>query len=166
MQTLSQLIEQYLEMCKYERNLSPDTLEAYQIDLRQFSEFTNQAWADHDALNSYINYLNMRFAPRSVKRKLASVRAFYHELEYNGVLEENPFHKLHIRIQSPKELPRTIPAHLISHLLQSAYDAYSTGNREFCETSWYWNYCLAQGLSAETFQLGDSQLQLLVNGKG
>ena len=48
MQTLSQSIKQYLEMCKYERNLSPDTLKAYQIDLQQFSEFTNQAWADQD----------------------------------------------------------------------------------------------------------------------
>ena len=101
MQTLSQSIKQYLEMCKYERNLSPDTLKAYQIDLQQFSEFTNQAWADRDALNSYINYLNMRFAPRSVKRKLASVRAFYHELEYNGVLEENPFHKSSARGSPP-----------------------------------------------------------------
>ena len=174
MQTLSQSIEQYLEMCKYERNLSPDTLKAYQIDLQQFSEFTNQAWADRDALNSYIKYLNMRFAPRSVKRKLASVRAFYHELEYNGVLEENPFHKLHIRIQSPKELPRTIPAHLISNLLQSAYDAYSAGNREVLRDILVLELLFSTGLrvselcrlSAETFQLGDSQLQLLVNGKG
>ncbi len=29
MQTLSQSIEQYLEMCEYERNLSADTLKAY-----------------------------------------------------------------------------------------------------------------------------------------
>ena len=174
MQTLSQSIEQYLEMCKYERNLSPDTLKAYQIDLRQFSEFTNQTWADRDVLNRYIKYLNMRFAPRSVKRKLASVRAFYHELEYNGVLEENPFHKLHIRIQSPKELPRTIPAHLISNLLQSAYDAYSTGNRGVLRDILVLELLFSTGLrvselcrlSAETFQLGDGQLQLLVNGKG
>ena len=109
MQTLSQSIEQYLEMCEYERNLSADTLKAYRIDLRQFSKFTKGEWADQDMLNRYIKHLNMCFAPRSVKRKLASARAFYHELEYSGKLQENPFHKLHIRIQSPKQLPRTIP---------------------------------------------------------
>lgn len=44
MQMLSQSIKQYLEMCKYERNLSADTLKAYQIDLRQFLEFTKGEW--------------------------------------------------------------------------------------------------------------------------
>lgn len=120
MQTLSQSIVQYLEMCEYERNLSADTLKAYRIDLRQFSEFMKGEWADRDMLNRYIKHLNVCFSPRSVKRKLASVRAFYHELEYNGILEENPFHKLHIRIQSPKQLPRTIPGHLVHDLLHEA----------------------------------------------
>ena len=106
MQTLSQSIEQYLEMCEYERNLSADTLKAYRIDLRQFSKFTKGEWADQDMLNRYIKHLNMCFAPRSVKRKLASARAFYHELEYSGKLQENPFHKLHIRIQNLYSQPR------------------------------------------------------------
>ena len=98
MQTLSQSINQYLEMCEYERNLSPDTIKAYRIDLRQFAEFTKLEWTDRDLLNQYIKHLNQNFAPRSVKRKLASVRAFYHEQEFSGALQENPFHKLHIRI--------------------------------------------------------------------
>ena len=98
MQTLSQSISWYLEMSEYERNLSADTLKAYRIDLQQFAEFTREEWAGRDLLNEYIKHLNANFAPRSVKRKLASVRAFYHELEYSGILEENPFHRLHIRI--------------------------------------------------------------------
>ena len=68
MQTLSQSIGQYLEMCEYERNLSADTLKAYRIDLRQFSEFAGHEWADRDLLNRYIEHLNQTFAPRSVKR--------------------------------------------------------------------------------------------------
>lgn len=58
MQTLSQSINQYLEMCEYERNLSADTIKAYRIDLRQFSEFIEHEWADREMLNQYIKYLN------------------------------------------------------------------------------------------------------------
>ena len=174
MQSLLQSIEQYLEACEYERNLSADTLKAYRIDLRQFSEFTKGEWADRDMLNRYIKHLNVCFAPRSVKRKLASVRAFYHELEYSGTLEENPFHKLHIRIQSPKQLPRTIPDHLVHSLLQRAYDAYAPGKREALRDILVLELLFSTGLrvselcrlSTETFVLGESELRLLVNGKG
>ena len=174
MQTLLQSIEQYLDMCEYERNLSTDTLKAYRIDLRQFSEFTKGEWADRDMLNRYIKHLNMCFAPRSVKRKLASARAFYHELEYSGKLQENPFHKLHIRIQSPKQLPRTIPGHLVHDLLQCAYDAYTPGKWEILrdilvlELLFGTGLCVLElcSLSTETFLIGKSELRLLVNGKG
>ena len=40
MQTLSSLITDYLEVGEYEKRLSPDTIKAYRIDLRQFLEFT------------------------------------------------------------------------------------------------------------------------------
>lgn len=102
MKTLEKSIAGYLAACEYERKLSPETLKAYRIDLRQFSESVYGTWPDREQLCEYIKYLNQNFAPRSVKRKLASVRAFYHELVFREVLEENPFDKLRIRIQSPK----------------------------------------------------------------
>lgn len=145
MQTLSQSIGQYLEMCEYERNLSPDTIKAYRIDLRQFSEFTKYEWADRNLLNQYIKHLNQNFAPRSVKRKLASLRAFYHEQEFNGALQESPFHKLHIRIQAPKQLPRIIPNQLVHDLLQSAYDDYSPDKRNVLRDILFWNCCSVPG---------------------
>ena len=46
MQTLSSLIAGYLETDEYEKQLSPDTIKAYRIDLRQFLDFTKGAWAD------------------------------------------------------------------------------------------------------------------------
>ena len=73
MRTLSSLIAGYLETGECEKQLSPDTIKAYRIDLRQFVDFTEGAWADKDMLNQYIKYLNQHFAPRSVKRKLGVV---------------------------------------------------------------------------------------------
>ena len=130
MQTLSSLITDYLEVGEYEKRLSPDTIKAYRIDLRQFLEFTGGDWPDKGVLNQYIKHINQTYAPRTAKRKLASVRAFYHEMELNEKLDENPFDKLHIRIQSPKQLPRIIPEQVVQALLQSAYDSYISGCRE------------------------------------
>lgn len=96
MQTLSTQITDYLEMCQYEKKLSPDTIKAYRIDLNQFLAFADDSPVDLNMLNRYIKHLNQSFAPRSVKRKLASLRAFYHEQELIGTLPENPFEKLHV----------------------------------------------------------------------
>ena len=174
MRTLSSLIAGYLETGEYEKQLSPDTIKAYRIDLRQFVDFTEGAWADKDMLNQYIKYLNQHFAPRSVKRKLASIRAFYHEMEISGELEANPFDKLHIRIHSPQQLPRIIPEQIVQALLQSAYDAYTQGCREILRDILVLELLFSTGLrvselcalSQDTFLLSDSGLRLLVKGKG
>ena len=174
MQTLSSLIADYLEVGKYEKQLSPDTIKAYRIDLRQFLEFTEDVWPDKEVLSQYIKHINQTFAPRSVKRKLASVRAFYYEMELCGKLEENPFEKLHIRIQSPKQLPRIIPEQVVQNLLQSAYDSYMPGCRETLRDIVVLELLFSTGLrvselcalSKDTFQLSDNELRLLINGKG
>lgn len=174
MQTLSSLIADYLEVGEYEKQLSPDTIKAYRIDLRQFLEYTEGIWPDKNVLNQYIKHINQTFAPRSVKRKLASVRAFYHEMELCGKVEENPFNKLHIRIQSPKQLPRTIPEQVVQNLLQSAYDSYMPGCRETLRDIVVLELLFSTGLrvselcalSKDTFQLSDNELRLLINGKG
>lgn len=174
MQSLSSLIATYLETGQYEKQLSPDTIKAYRIDLHQFSNFTKGVWADKDMLGQYIKHLNQHFAPRSVKRKLASVRAFYHEMELSGELEENPFNKLHIHIHSPQQLPRTIPEQLVQALLQSAYDAYTPGCRDILRDIVVLELLFSTGLrvselcalSQDTFMLSESGLRLLVKGKG
>ncbi len=174
MKTLSDSITKYLESGEYERKLAPDTLKAYRIDLQQFSEFVGGAWPDRDILSRYIKHLNQNFASRSVKRKIASVRAFFHELMLNGVLEENPFDKLHIRIQSPKQLPRIIPGQIVQSLLQSAYDAYNPNRRDILRDIVVLELLFSTGLrvselcalTKDTVLLGNHELRLLVRGKG
>lgn len=174
MQELATLIADYLETGEYEKQLSPDTIKAYRTDLRQFLSFTGGEWADKDMLNQYIKYLNQHFAPRSAKRKLASVRAFYHEMYICGELKENPFDKLHIRIHSPQQLPRVIPEQVVQDLLQSAYNTYMPGCREVLRDIVVLELLFSTGLrvselctlSKDTFLLNGDGLRLLVKGKG
>ena len=173
-QTLSELISQYLESDAQEKKLSPHTIKAYRIDLSQFLSFVNGRSVDKELLSQYVKHLNSYFSPRTVKRKIASVRAFYQELELNDQITSNPFQKLRIRIHTPKQLPRTIPEHIVRELLNEAYHIYSpdipwalrdivvlellfsTGVRvsELCE------------LTEQTFLLKEQSLQLIIRGKG
>lgn len=174
MQTLSTQITDYLEMCQYEKKLSPDTIKAYRIDLNQFLAFADDSPVDLNMLNRYIKHLNQSFAPRSVKRKLASLRAFYHEQELIGTLPENPFEKLHVRIQTPQQLPRIIPDEIVRSLLQSAYDAYVPGQREGLRDIVVLELLFSTGLRVselcalkrDALQLNEDKLRLLINGKG
>lgn len=174
MEQINKIIKTYLENCAYEKELSPHTVKAYRIDLEQFSRFTNGAWADKDMLGAYIKHLNARFAPRSVKRKLASVRAFYHDLELSGVLENNPFDKLRVKIHAPQQLPRTIPEQVIRELLRCAYDSYAPGRRKVLRDIFVLELLFGSGvrvselcaLSSDTFFVGESGLKMLIKGKG
>lgn len=175
MPSLVEQIAQHLKTCEFEKNLSPDTLKAYRIDLTQFAAFAQGRPVDQTLLRQYIVHLNQHFAPRSVKRKLASVHAFYATLEEDESISESPFHRLHLHISYPKELPRTIPEAVVKSLLQSVYQQYqltqdiwllrdilvlellfSTGMRvsELCR------------LTPETFRLSANSLWMLIRGKG
>lgn len=174
MPSLSTLVAKYLEAGIYEKKLSPHTIKAYRIDLRQFSEFSKNILPDKDVLSQYMKHLNQHFAPRTVKRKLASVRAFYHELTVRGILEENPFDKLPVRIHFPQQLPRIIPSHLVYEMLQCAYASYSPQSRSALRDIVVLELLFSTGLrvselcslTTETFQLSDDGLRLLINGKG
>ncbi len=175
MERMPDAIARYLEDCQLERKLSADTLKAYRIDLDQFSRFTGGKWGDRDLLSGYVKQLNQRFSPRSVKRKVASVRAFYREQHRAGVLEDDPFQRLNLRIQSPQQVPRVIPGGLVQRLLQATYDAHAaTGSRQalrdivvlellFCTGLRVSELC---ALTTGSFQLEEEQLRLMIDGKG
>ena len=174
MKNLASLISNYIEVAEHIKKLSPNTIKAYRIDLHQFASFTKNILANKDMIKQYIVYLNQQFAPRSVKRKIASIRAFYRELSINGILKKNPFDQLEIRIHTPKQLPRIIPQQIIQSILQSAYSEYSNGNRIALRDIMVLELLFNTGLRVselcslerDNFSLDDDGLRLLVNGKG
>ena len=55
-QNLAQQISWYLELDMQEKNLSPHTIKAYRIDLRQFLLFADGKAVNKDLLSQYIKY--------------------------------------------------------------------------------------------------------------
>ena len=60
-------------------------------------------------LETYIAKLHQQYAPKTVKRKIASLKALFHHLEYKEIILHNPFAKLQLRFREPIILPKTIP---------------------------------------------------------
>lgn len=128
MENISQYLSQYLFYCAHQKGLDPKTIKAYRIDLTQFSTFwsgTDQRLTKEN-INAYIVDLNAHFKPKSVKRKIASIKAFITYLEDEELINDNPFLRIKIKLRKPTTLPRTIPFAAIEAVLKSAYDCYNS----------------------------------------
>ena len=123
MNKINEHIEIYLEYCKYRKRLDYKTLKAYRIDLKLYACYTNafEDFFSKNILDSYLTILHKQYKPKTVKRKIASLKAFFHYLSYQEILSENPFDKLDIRFREAKLLPKTIPFHSLQTFLSTLY---------------------------------------------
>ncbi len=123
MNTFNNHIAEYLEYCEYRKRLNAKTLKAYRIDLKQYELFCSDTTdcTSKNTVDRFITDLHKRYKPKTVKRKIASLKAFFHYMEYREQLNENPFAKLDIRFREAKLLPKTIPFHSIQTFLSTLY---------------------------------------------
>ncbi len=124
MDNIKTCIKYYLEYCNLQKCLDEKTLKAYRIDLRQFSnQYSNIHIAEITSatLEQYIAGLHEQYKPKTVKRKIASVKALFHFLEYKDIVEPNPFNKILIHFREPVILPKTIPLHTVETFLSAIY---------------------------------------------
>src|SRR5438105_8296193 len=115
---LSELLPQFLEHLRYERNVSEHTLRNYASDLEQFHDYLAPAdpksgkrnepalaQIDHITIREWLATLHSaNKSKRSVARKLAALRTFFQFLVRDGVVELNPA-KLVATPRLEKKLP-------------------------------------------------------------
>lgn len=109
--TLTHAKESFINYCQFEKKLSEKTIESYQIDLKQFKHFlieneygTSIKGIDKNILRSYLRNIS-DFKPKTIKRKVATLKAFFNFLEFEDEILSNPFRKLKIKIKDPRTLP-------------------------------------------------------------
>jgi tyrosine recombinase XerC len=96
-------IGDFLDYLTYERNVSPNTIEAYRSDLESLVGFLcndyltgargqlDLARVDHLSVRSYLAHLGKRKLTRSsMARHLSAMRSFFKYLVREGVVEANP----------------------------------------------------------------------------
>lgn len=111
----------YLEYCEYRKELDGKTLKAYRIDLRQYFEYVCVDEPDKEKIEEYITHLHKSYKQKTVKRKIASIKAFYNYLEETEIIAESPFRKIKVKFKETVTLPRIIPREEIEKLLNHMY---------------------------------------------
>lgn len=104
-------IEKFLKYLKFEKRFSEHTILAYCSDLRQYTEFckteniTAELNIDYRVIRQWIvSMMENQITPRSVNRKITTLKSFYRFLMKEGIIGSNPMD----RILSPKT-KKTLP---------------------------------------------------------
>jgi integrase/recombinase XerD len=127
--TLQTAINGFINHCKFEKNLSSKTIKAYQTDLGQFRKFLADgnysmevAKITKTELRGYLEAISV-LKPKSIKRKIATIKAMFNYLEFDDIVTMNPLRKMRIKIKEPKQLPKALTIKEIGDIFKSVYDA-------------------------------------------
>lgn len=118
---LKEEIDKYLHYCRFQKELDEKTVKAYRADLEQFHGFVGESALDKEKLNAYLLHIHGLYKQKTVKRKIASVKALFHYLEEEEIIEINPFHKVKTKFKEEMVLPKIIPRDVIEELLSCLY---------------------------------------------
>lgn len=179
MDQLSNFISEYLKTCETVQKLNSKTIKAYRIDLSQFHTFMLplEDFTEKNTLNSFLSLLHQKYKPKTVKRKIATLKAFFHYLVYEELLSQSPFEKLNVKFREPQVLPRTVPDTIIEIFLRTMYK-----QKKLASTTYQYNSLLrdiaiiellfATGVrvselcSLTPAQIDFTTYKIIINGKG
>lgn len=177
MKNLEMNVRSYLEYCEVQKRLDGKTLKAYRIDLRQFLEQIVDTEITMDLLEGYIGKLHEEYKPKTVKRKSASLKAFFHYLEYKEMIDRNPFNRIQVHFREPVILPKTIPLNVMEKFLGTIYRQVSNAETAYQKRNALRDAAVVELLFATgmriselcTLKNGDVDLEtgiVLIYGKG
>lgn len=123
-------VKKYLEYCEFRKELDGNTLKAYRIDLKQFFEFTQENMPEKNKIEDYITELHKKYKQKTIKRKIASIKAYYNYLEEYEIIKDSPFRKIKVKFKEASILPRIIPREEIECLLNYMYECENTNTKK------------------------------------
>lgn len=130
-------LEDFLDYLNIEKRYSSHTILAYSIDLRQFEEFIKEVFEKSNArdvnsemIRDWIVSLSEKgISSRSINRKIASLRAYFHFLIKQGDIEKNPMTKI-LAVKNPKRNPVFVMEEDIENVLNLEYEDSFWGRRD------------------------------------
>ncbi len=161
--TMGTQITKYLLYCREQKLLSMNSLRAYRIDFFQFVEFLRSrkledihaAEVKKDDLSVYIKGLLQKYSTRTCKRKIASIKAFFNYLEYEDIIEVNPFRKIRVKFKEPQRLPKTMTSNEVETILRSLYIKNKKGISKYKELDYWRNITCVELLFSSGMRVGE-----------
>ncbi|MCH8903142.1 MAG: tyrosine-type recombinase/integrase [Bacteroidetes bacterium] len=118
--------------------MSTKTLQAYHIDLYQFLCFlelnrksSKVIGVDKFIIRQYMETL-AKWKPRTIKRKIASLKAMFNYLEFEDHIAISPFRKMRIRLKQPTYLPVVLDQHEVKKVFQEVYNRQTNIVNKYC----------------------------------
>ncbi len=180
MNTLQAGIDSYLIFCETQKRLDAKTLKAYRIDLTQFSSTLPTGTISEITpalMEKYISNLHQMYKPKTVKRKIASVKALFHYFEFRDMMEQNPFNKMQIKFREPITLPKTIPLYAVEAFLKAIYAEYRSAQTTYSRQNALKSIAISELLFATGLRISELcslkvvdvnllEQTILIHGKG
>ena len=132
------MIESYLRYIRFEKRYSDHTVQSYQNDLIQLRNFLSEEFSIDDLKdvsysllrNWIISLSEQKLSPKSINRKIISIRSFYKYLIKSGKIQSNPASKLKL-LKAKKSLPHFVRSSEITALLDNVeWDQTFEGQRD------------------------------------
>ena len=117
-----EVIQRFTDYIESERHYSDHTLTSYLTDVESLIHFLNkERFGDLIHVTTriarfYVATLHEHYSPKSIARKISSVRTLYNFLAGDEIVDENPFQDIDLPKQE-KKLPRFIYPQEIEHVL-------------------------------------------------
>jgi len=129
---ISNVKNDFLFHCKYEKGLSKKTIKAYEVDINQFINFIKNKYSiqefesiTKEMLKKYLQTMS-GFKPKTIKRKIASMKAMFTYYEFENDTFINPIRKIKLRIKETKTLPTVMCINEVELILKYFYEKLDT----------------------------------------
>lgn len=168
-------IESFLNFLRHERRYSPHTVTSYENDLSQLSSFLVESYSledldrvEHRHVRSWIvSLIEQDISPRSVNRKIATLRSFYKFMLGRELITHDPMRKVKA-LKSSKRLPSFVKEPEMLHMLNDfsfAEDFEGQRDRIILEFLYATGMRLSELLQLQDSDIDQSKGQIKVLGK-
>lgn len=127
-----------MDYLRLECHLAPNTLAAYQRDLKRFCQWVNDRFIPKlqvRDLAAYVSWLQEeKLAPASVSRHIVALKVFYRYLQLEGIVKDNTAELLGTQ-KMWQYIPTVLSQNVVRRLLEApkAYDPYPLRDRAMLE---------------------------------
>jgi integrase/recombinase XerC len=126
-------IDRFITWLSDERGYSPHTIVNYRRDLHEFAAAAGKeidvSKIDAQIVRNYVYTLNMKNKSSSVARKLSTLRTFFHFLEQEGLVKQNPMGAISMPKQE-QHIPVFLSVDEVFSLLESPSSGEAFGDRD------------------------------------
>lgn len=171
--------QEFLSIVQTTKNLSANTLAAYQSDLKDFSSFLIQLELDEKIVIKYVEHLSQgrHLKDSTIKRKLIVLKMYFAFLAKNNCIDRNYYETYSFRFKQERRLPRILASKEVCTLLNLAQSQSIEASTSFARWKTARNLALLDVLISTGIRIAElsnislqdiipSERTIFIHGKG